>query len=152
MFKHILVPVDGRPAMQDVLDKAVALARAFGAPLTAVYVFDPQPFVGVSSEFAYGQSDAVAEARAAGEQALQDAQQTLQASGQTVHTAMVEEATAWRGILHAAGEVHADLIVMGSSHRKGLEKLVLGSVAESVLQHAAIPVFVVPSIDGSDNV
>lgn len=152
MFKHILVPIDGSPAMNDVLDKAVVLARAFGARLSAVYVLDPQPFVGVSSEFAYGQSDSVSEARAAGEQALAAASRALQAAGQLVDTAVVEEATAWRGILHAAKDAQADLIVMGSSRRKGLEKLVLGSVTESVLQHACIPVFVVPSTVAGDAV
>lgn len=145
MFKHILVPIDGGAAMSDVLDKSVVLARAFGARLSAVYVLDPQPFVGVSSEFAYGQSDSVNEARAAGEQALADAARILQAAGEPVDTRVVEEATAWRGILHAACEMQADLIVMGSSRRRGLEKLVLGSVSESVLQHTNIPVFVVPS-------
>ncbi|ARU06281.1 universal stress protein UspA [Comamonas serinivorans] len=152
MFKHILVPIDGRPAMKEVLDKAVVLARTFGSRLTAVYVLDPQPFVGVSSEFAYGQSDAVGEARAAGEQALQAASLALRAAGQPVETAVVEEATAWRGILHAAAQAQAELIVMGSSRRKGLEKLVLGSVAESVLQNTTIPVFVVPSTEHGDAV
>lgn len=147
MFTRILVPIDGSAAMRDVLDKAVSLARTYQSALSAVYVLDPQPFVGVSSEFAFGQSDSVNDARLAGEEALSLAKDVLSASGQSVTTAVVEEGSAWRGILHAAAEVGADLIVMGSSRRKGLEKLVLGSVAESVLQNTPIPVLVVPSTE-----
>ena len=145
MFTHILVPVDGSAGMRDVLDKASSLAKTYQSAVTAVYVLDPQPYVGVSSEFAYGQSDAVHEARAAGEQALQQASTLLAASGQSVNALVVEEGTPWRGILQAATQVGAQLIVMGSSRRKGLEKLVLGSVAESVLQNTTVPVLVVPS-------
>ncbi len=149
MFTRILVPIDGSAAMRDVLDKAVSLARTYQSALSAVYVLDPQPFVSVSSEFAFGQSDSVNDARVAGEEALLLAKEVLSSSGQPVTTAVVEEGSAWRGILHAAVVVGADLIVMGSSRRKGLEKLVLGSVAESVLQNTPIPVLVVPSTEGT---
>ena len=104
MFTHILVPVDGSAGMRDVLDKASSLAKTYQSAVTAVYVLDPQPYVGVSSEFAYGQSDAVHEARAAGEQALQQASVLLAASGQSVSAMVVEEGTPWRGILrHGCG-------------------------------------------------
>ncbi|MCZ2090699.1 MAG: universal stress protein, partial [Burkholderiales bacterium] len=54
-----------------------------------------------------------------------------------------ESHAVWRGILEAAGAVGADLIVMGSHGRRGLEKLVLGSVAQSVLSHTKIDALVV---------
>ena len=91
MFTHILVPIDGSAAMRDVFDKAVSLARNYQSSISAVYVLDPQPFVGVSSEFAYGQSDSVGDARTAGEEALLVAKTALSASGQPVSTAVVEE-------------------------------------------------------------
>jgi nucleotide-binding universal stress UspA family protein len=56
---------------------------------------------------------------------------------------VVEAHTPWRGILETAAELQADLVVMGSHGRRGLEKLVLGSVAQRVLQHATLPVMVV---------
>jgi nucleotide-binding universal stress UspA family protein len=46
-------------------------------------------------------------------------------------------------ILALAEEVHADLIVVGTTGRRGLEHLVLGSVAETVLRNAHCPVLVV---------
>jgi nucleotide-binding universal stress UspA family protein len=56
---------------------------------------------------------------------------------------LVESHAAWRGILEAADSGGADLIVMGSHGRSGIEKLVLGSVAQRVLSHAHQPVLVV---------
>ena len=56
---------------------------------------------------------------------------------------MIESHNAWRGIVQAAESLPADLIVMGSHGRSGLEKLVLGSVAQAVLSHTHLPVLVV---------
>ncbi|MGE5112215.1 MAG: universal stress protein [Acidobacteriaceae bacterium] len=46
-------------------------------------------------------------------------------------------------MVKAANEWPADLIVIGSHGRGGVERLLLGSVAESVTRHAACPVLVV---------
>ena len=45
--------------------------------------------------------------------------------------------------MEAGDSLQADLIVMGSHGRNGLEKLVLGSVAQAVLSHTKLPVLVV---------
>lgn len=56
---------------------------------------------------------------------------------------VVEKHAIWRGILDTAHEIAADLIVMGSHGRRGLEKLVLCSVAQNVLAHTDISTLVV---------
>jgi len=61
----------------------------------------------------------------------------------TVDTTVIEAHTAWRGIVEAGVSLNADLIVMGSHGRSGLEKLMLGSVAQAVLSHTKLPVLVV---------
>lgn len=53
-------------------------------------------------------------------------------------------------IVDAAMARHVDLLVMGSRGRRGVERWVMGSVAESVLRESPIPVLVVPSNHGSD--
>jgi nucleotide-binding universal stress UspA family protein len=60
-----------------------------------------------------------------------------------VETSVIEAHAAWRGVVQAAESVQADLIVMGSHGRSGLEKLVLGSVTQAVLSHTRLPVLVV---------
>ena len=55
----------------------------------------------------------------------------------------IEEHVIHEGILNTAREVGADLIVMGSHGRHGLEKLLMGSVTLRVLGRSPIPVLVV---------
>jgi nucleotide-binding universal stress UspA family protein len=71
------------------------------------------------------------------------AKSTLSDAGVTVDTSVVESNSAWRGIVEAGDTLQADLIVMGSHGRSGLEKLMLGSVAHAVLSHTKLPVLVV---------
>jgi nucleotide-binding universal stress UspA family protein len=143
MFKHILIPVDGSETAQKAVEKAAGLAKAFGSAATVIYVIDPYPFTGLGSDFAYGQAEYLSAATAEAEQAIQAAKQLLEQSGVVPQTRVVEEQAAWRGILEAAKTTGADLIVMGSHGRHGIEKIVLGSVAQRVLSHSHLPVFVV---------
>ena len=48
------------------------------------------------------------------------------------------------GIIDCAKEYGADLIVIGTHNRSGLDRLLMGSVAEHVIRHATVPVLVVP--------
>jgi nucleotide-binding universal stress UspA family protein len=66
---------------------------------------------------------------------------TARAAAAGVHcVSLVIEARPVSAILQAVEERHADLIVMGTHGRTGVERMVLGSVAESVLREATIPV------------
>lgn len=47
-------------------------------------------------------------------------------------------------VIAAAKELDAKMIIMGTHSRKGLDRLLLGSLTESVLRSSAIPVLVVP--------
>ncbi len=143
MFKHILVPVDGSETAQKAVENAAGLAKAFSSAVTVIYVIDPYPFTGLGSDFAYGQAEYLSAATAEAEQAIQAAKQALEQVGLTPQSKVVEEHATWRGILEAAKTTGADLIVMGSHGRHGLEKIVLGSVAQRVLSHSHLPVFVV---------
>lgn len=143
MFKHILVPVDGSDTSLAAIDKAAGLARAFGAQVSAIFVIDPYPFTGVGADFAYGQDQYLNAAKAEAGAAIEAARTRLEQSGVQVETKVVESHAVWRGILEAADAVGADLIVMGSHGRRGLEKLVLGSVTQSVLSHTKITTLVV---------
>jgi nucleotide-binding universal stress UspA family protein len=143
MFQHILVPVDGSETAQMAVDKATALAKAFGSQVTVIYVIDPYPFTGVGTDFAYGQAEYLNAATAEANEAVKNAKQSFADSGVNVDTSVVEAHTAWRGIVEAGESLQADLIVMGSHGRNALEKLVLGSVAQAVLSHTKLPVLVV---------
>jgi len=143
MFKHILVPVDGSATSFKAVDKAVDLAKAFDGKVTVIYVIDPYPFTGVGTDFAYGQATYLNAATAEANDSIRAARERIEAAGVPLESTVVENHTPWRGIIESANAIEADLIVMGSHGRRGLEKMVLGSVAQRVLQHADQPVLVV---------
>ena len=143
MFKHILVPVDGSETSLQAVAKAAELAKAFNSEVTAVYVLDPYPFTGVGADFAYGQAQYLSAATAEANKALEDVTERMKDTGVTVKTLVGEGHAIHEGIVRVGENVGADLIVMGSHGRRGLEKLVLGSVAQRVLQTAKVPVLVV---------
>ena len=143
MFKHILVPIDGSASSLLAVDKAAGLAKAFGSQVTAAYVIDPYPFTGVGAEFALGQEQYLIAAKAEAAAAIDATNERLRQAGVSGEAIVVESHTIWRGILDTAGQKGADLLVMGSHGRRGLEKLVLGSVTQSVLTHTRITTLVV---------
>ena len=143
MFKHILVPVDGSKTSMLAVSKAAALAKTFGSAVTAVYVIDPYPFTGVGADFAYGQAQYLSAAPSDAHAALDTVKSSMEQAGVPVETVMGEGHSVHDGIMEAAKTTGADLIVMGSHGRRGLEKLVLGSVTQRVLSDSLIPVLVV---------
>ena len=143
MFKHLLVPIDGSPTSQLAVDKAIGLARAFSSAVSVLFVIDPYPFTGVGADFSYGQVQYLSAAKAEANEALAAARQVFDAAGVQVSASVVESHSVWRGIVEASQAGGADLIVMGSHGRSGIEKLVLGSVAQRVLSHSPLPVLVV---------
>lgn len=143
MFKHILVPVDGSETSTKAVVKAVGLAKAFGSIVTVLYVIDPYPFTGVGADFAYGQAQYLSAATAEANQALDEAKKVFEDAGVQVNTLLGEGHAVHEGIGRVLSSVDADLIVMGSHGRRGLEKLMLGSVTQRVLGVVHVPVLVV---------
>ena len=148
MFKLILVPVDGSRTAMLAVDKAAGLAKAFGSRLLLVHVIDQYPFVGVGTDYSFGQADYLAVATANANKALDSATAALQALGLPSERSTIEGHVVEDGILETAKTSGADLIVMGSHGRHGIEKLLLGSVTQRVLQHTALPVLVVRGGEG----
>ncbi|MCZ2405991.1 MAG: universal stress protein UspA [Burkholderiales bacterium 68-12] len=143
MFKHILVPVDGSPTSMKAVAKAAGLAKTFGSAVTVLYVIDPYPFTGVGADFAYGQAQYLTAATAMANAALDAAKKELHDEGVEAETVVGEGHAVQEGISRALESTGADLIVMGSHGRRGIEKLVLGSVTQRVLGAVHVPVLVV---------
>ena len=143
MFKHILVPVDGSSTANQALEKAASIAQAFKSAVTVVCVIDLYAFVGLGGEVAYGQAEYLDAATAEAHLAINNARLFFDTSGLAVTTTVLEGQVIYKSILEAADSAQADLIVMGSHGRKGLEKLVLGSVAAQILSHTHLPVMIV---------
>ncbi len=146
MFSHILVPVDGSAASDRAVHTAAATAKAFGSHVALICVVDPYPFSGVGADMAFAQGDYLEAATAEAKKVTDRARLACEASGVQVTSSVLEGQSVYAAIMEAAeavGPEGADLIVMGSHGRKGLEKLILGSVTAQVLSHSHVPVMVV---------
>ncbi|MDB5870529.1 MAG: UspA domain protein [Polaromonas sp.] len=143
MFKHILVPLDGSATSRMAIDKALAIAVAFKSDVTLIFVIDPYAYIGVGTDLSYGQAEYLEAANAEASQAISAGREVFEASGIVTTGSVVEGHSVYQAILDAAEAVDADLVVMGSHGRRGLEKLVLGSVTAQVLAHAHLSVLVV---------
>ena len=143
MFSRILVPVDGSAASEQAVLTAIALASAFKASIAIVSVIDPFAFTGVGSDMAYGQNEYLAAAHAQADSAVLSAIRQCAAKAVVATSSIVEGQAVYASILEAAQATGADVIVIGSHGRKGLEKLILGSVTAQVLARSRLPVLVV---------
>ena len=143
MFNHILVPIDGSETSMLAVSKASGLALAFGSRITLIHVIDNYPFIGVGADYALGQNEYLAAATASANAALARGVAALAAEGLHSDQRVIDGHVVHEGIVDTAIAIAADLIVMGSHGRSGIEKLLLGSVTQRVLQDANMPELVV---------
>jgi nucleotide-binding universal stress UspA family protein len=143
MFNHILVPIDGSETSMHAVSKASGLALAFGSRITLIHVIDNYPFIGVGADYALGQNEYLAAATSSANAALARGVASLAAEGLHSDQRVIDGHVVHEGIVDTANGIGADLIVMGSHGRSGIEKLLLGSVTQRVLQDASMPVLVV---------
>jgi nucleotide-binding universal stress UspA family protein len=143
MFNTLLVPVDGSETSKSAVEAAIAMARAFGSVVHLISVIDDYAFAGVGLDFAYGQAEYLMAATAESKACLKAASDRFESFGIRAVSSAVEGKAVYRAILDTAVTMGADLVVMGSHGRKGVEKFVLGSVAAQVLSHAHLPVLVI---------
>ena len=144
MFKNILLATDGSAASEHAAGIAVGLARTHGATLTALYVSDPYPYLGVGevNPMGYQAYAAAAQQHAAEAHARVEALCSAGGAPVALQVRLVEDIAAASGIVESAKEIGADLIVMGSHGRSGIARLMLGSVASRVVAESPIPVLV----------
>ncbi len=89
-------------------------------------------------------ADRATEVRHAAEQTAAHGAALAEAAGFMACSIAVESSPTWRGLVAAADEHHASLIVLGPHRRNGLLGPLQGSVAAAVVAHAATPVLIVP--------
>lgn len=137
-IRSILCPTDFSHFSRFAMDHAVALARWYGAEVTALSVIPlTPPLVGREGPDAgliaplQDRDDLV--------EALRGFLKPADEAGLQTRSALREGVPA-REIVAQAREMGADLVVMGTRGREGLERLVLGSVAEKVVRTAPCPV------------
>lgn len=147
MYKRILIASDGSELADRALDHGLQLAKLAGSEVTIVTVTEPVTIVGGGyASIAGGVVDPLPELVEAQEKAarelLQRAAKRAADQGVTAKTVLVDNTFAAEGVVATANEIGAELIIMGSHGRRGLNRLLLGSQTNNVLAHTKIPVLV----------
>lgn len=147
MFKNILVAVDGSNTSALALQEAIHLAQEQKAKLRIAHVVDETTLNWPET----GDVDEVQETfRQTGRKILETAMTAVHAAGMTAETRMVEIETFGRRvsdmIASEAEAWSADLIIVGTHGRRGMRRLLLGSVAEEVTRVAVKPVLTIRTV------
>jgi nucleotide-binding universal stress UspA family protein len=145
MYKHILISTDGSDVAQKGVDHGLTLAKGLGAKVTILTVTERMPVyygldAGVAS-IAYG--DYGASQKEAAQKVLAAAKAAAVKMEVKVDTVLLENAMPAEAILETAKAHGCSLIAMASHGRRGLGRLMLGSVTAEVLAHSPVPVLVV---------
>lgn len=145
MYKRILVAVDGSPISRS-LDEAIKLAQFANSTLLLLHVSAVDPlllwneenwivpgFTPMTGELEHG-NELLAQVQARAQQAGVAAEiKQVEEAGQNLGAVIAEQAVLW----------DADLIVSGTHGRKGVDRLLMGSIAENIVRNATVPVLLI---------
>jgi nucleotide-binding universal stress UspA family protein len=126
VFHKILVGYDGSDDSEKAAQLAVELANKFGSTVIICHAFGHMPLTSKPSEV---------------RRLVNPLVERLNKAGITTQVA-IPDAVPAQGVLDAAEQNHADLIVLGSRGRGTFANLLLGSTAERVLRYAKVPVLI----------
>ena len=135
--QKILFATDFSEASDAAFEQAVSLAHDCHATLLIVHVHQPLLYYGEGAMYPLPDSE-TEELRQLREMRVADPK---------VHCEHYQlRGDPAREIVRFADQEHADLIVVGSHGRRGLKRMLMGSVAEDVVRHAHCPVYTVKSM------
>lgn len=145
MYQRILVPVDGSATSSRGLQEAIHLARQSGGRIRLLHVVNQMPHAFMLDAYSSYAGNWLGSLRAEGEKLLQMSRAVVAAAGvpvdavqqegfqRSLHAFVADEVVAWK----------ADLIVIGTHGRRGVEHMLLGSDAERIVRSASVPVLLV---------
>ena len=139
MYRKILVPLDGSPGSEKALHEAAELAEQFAAKVFLLHVREPLTAV---EYLGYSDPDPKAQIEF-GQEVLAQGLQQLKEEGLEEMETVFQEGQPAHTILQYAEQLEVDLIVMGTHGRRGLDHVLMGSVAEKVVRLSPVPVLTV---------
>ena len=136
MYNRIIAATDGSRYSKAAVDEAIKIAKASKGNLTIVSVVD------VTEEFETEAPELTERFERQFKAMVERITKQAKAKGVKAE-GIVKIGEPYNVIISAAKAKKADLIVMGSHGRRGLSRLLMGSVTERVIGHAKCPVLVV---------
>ena len=144
MYKHILCPIDGSSTSDCGMTHAIELAKDQKANLHFLHVVDNYfPIVDITGDLNY--IDITERLREHGNKILTQANEAAKLAGVSASAKLVASTRGqiFKSILNHVNKCHADLIVMGTHGLRGIERLVMGSDAETIVRTSPVPVLLV---------
>jgi nucleotide-binding universal stress UspA family protein len=141
MFEKILIATDGSEHSERAARVGIELAKLSGSTVTALYVADTSKMSHLPDDMLlYSIRELLIKE---GKEAVDYISKLASEAGVSFESTVVEGNPGEEIISHAeTGEM--SVIIMGSVGRTGLDKFLLGSVAEKVVRNSKIPVLTVP--------
>lgn len=137
-FERIIVGTDGSDHAEVAVARAFSLAKVLEVPVVAMYVVDPVTFQGFPPEGLVADMTKILTEEA--EEVMETIRQRGERDGVKV-VGLIKEGRPAEELCQEA--TPKDLIVVATHGRRGLGRILLGSVAENVVRHAPCPVLVI---------
>lgn len=158
-MKKILIALDYNPTAERIAKTGYEMAKSMNAEVTLLHVIadytyysslDYSPIMGFDqfSNLGAVQMDSVTELENAAREYLEKTKTFL---GDPSIKTLVKDGDFGDAIIDAAKNLGVDIIVLGSHSRRGLDKILMGSVAEKVLRRSKIPLFIIPVSEKDEN-
>ncbi len=141
MFERIMIATDGSKHSERAAEVGIELARLSGGAITVVYVADTGRLSHLPEDMALASIRELLIKE--GEEATGYIEEMAKRAGVAASKKVVE-GNPGEELVRFAGEAGVSAIVIGSCGRSGIEKFLLGSVAEKVVRTSTVPVITVP--------
>ncbi|MBC7888855.1 MAG: universal stress protein [Ferruginibacter sp.] len=152
-MKKILIALDYNPTAEKIAETGYELAKAMNAEVILLHVvaeptyysnLDYSPIMGYTG-FSSPDMLLLVDDTEIKKASLDFLEQSKKHLGDDQITTIVGEGDCADAVLKVANDLKVDIIVMGTHSRRGLDKILMGSISEKVLHHTDVPLFIIPS-------
>jgi nucleotide-binding universal stress UspA family protein len=147
---HIVVPLDGSDVGEQALPFALAFARAYHRPLTLLRVVTPRRLAGAGPEGYRISLQAQAQQEHEARTYLASMRRHLTGDRGVAVQSVVLRGDAERMIVHFAITHEGSLFVLSTHGRRGISRLIAGSVSTAVMRASPLPLLMVPPLARAD--
>jgi nucleotide-binding universal stress UspA family protein len=151
IMKKIIIALDYDPSAEKVAETGYEIAKALNAETVLLHVeADPSyyasaysPVMGFTGfDIPAMEMPGTAHLHAEAKRFLEEVKKHL--GDETIQTSVLD-GDVTEAIMTVVNSLHADMVVMGTHSRRGFEKLLMGNLAESVLNKITVPLLAVPT-------
>ena len=141
-YRNIVIATDGSENTQKAVSYGIEIAKLSGATVHALYVVDTSSFSSIPMDAGWESMYEILKKE--GEKAVSEVNKQGKAAGVDVRE-IIEDGHPSSTIIEFAENNNVDLVVLGTLGKTGLDRFLLGSVAEKVVRGSKVPVMVVRS-------